>query len=278
MAQKIQKTNVCRLLDVAGIAYELIEYEVDEFQTQSGKTVRFHALVHSSIRIEFDGNEIEVDPCGKLGDKTFDDLQQVGYGIDVIELIDKVDRDAVFYDESGGGVTFSGGEPLMQTDFLIECLKECKRRNIQTCLDTAGTVRLNERQAEEIVSHTDIVLFDVKTADAEKFQQVVKGDFSIFAENFRRFAESQARLIVRIPVIPGFNDDENSIDGILTFLNAQQARVQEVSLLPFHRIGFDKYKRLKRQWLMGDTPNLDQKAIEPLKERFVSAGYRIFPS
>ena len=166
----------------------------------------------------------------------------------------------------------------MQTDFLIECLKECKRRNIQTCLDTAGTVRLNERQAEEIVNHTDIVLFDVKTADPEKFQQVVKGDFSIFAENFRRFAESQARLIVRIPVIPGFNDDENSIDGILTFLNAQQARVQEVSLLPFHRIGFDKYKRLKRQWLMGDTKNLDQKAIEPLKERFVSAGYRIFPS
>lgn len=214
----------------------------------------------------------------KLGDKTFDDLQQVGYGIDVVELIDKVDRDAVFYDESGGGVTFSGGEPLMQTDFLIECLKECKRRNIQTCLDTAGTVRLGERQAEEIVNHTDIVLFDVKTADAEKFLQVVKGNFSIFAENFRRFAESQARLIVRIPVIPGFNDDENSIDDILTFLNAQQARVQEVSLLPFHRIGFDKYKRLKRQWLMGDTKNLDQKAIEPLKERFVSAGYRIFPS
>ena len=153
---------------------------------------------------------------------------------------------------------------------------ELREAGITAPIHILGTTE--DQAAEEIVSHTDIVLFDVKTADAEKFQQVVKGDFSIFAENFRRFAESQARLIVRIPVIPGFNDDENSIDGILTFLNAQQARVQEVSLLPFHRIGFDKYKRLKRQWLMGDTKNLDQKAIEPLKERFVSEGYRIFPS
>ena len=133
MAQKIQKTNVCRLLDAAGIAYELIEYEVDEFQTQSGKTVRFHALVHSSIRIEFDGNEIEVDPCGKLGDKTIDysAFPKADYILVTHEHHDHLDKAAIKQlskestqvimnqrsaNEYGAGMVMANGEKLQLTD------------------------------------------------------------------------------------------------------------------------------------------------------------------
>lgn len=209
----------------------------------------------------------------KLGDNTFDDIQPVGYTIASETLVDQLARDEVFFDESGGGVTFSGGEPLLQAAFLTECLKGCKQRDISTCVDTAGAV--STPLLDEIISLTDIFLFDVKTANPSRFAEYVGNGFNIVADNLSRVAQQARRVIIRIPVIPGVNDDDQSIDEIISLLE-HYPRLKEVSLLPFHRTGADKYRRLGRSWNMGDTKNLMEEDLQPLKERFSEAGYQLF--
>ena len=209
----------------------------------------------------------------KLGDNTFDDVQQVGYTIDSGQLVEQIARDEVFFDESGGGVTFSGGEPLMQPEFLLECLRGCKQRNIQTCVDTAGAV--DTPLMDEIITHTDIFLFDVKTMDRDTFAEYVGTGFDKVMRNLALVAEKSKRVIIRIPVIPGVNDDENSMAQIISVLH-QYPRIREVSLLPFHRTGFDKYRRLGREWLMGETRNFPQEDLQPMNEKFITAGFQLF--
>ena len=155
----------------------------------------------------------------KLGDREFEEIRKVGYGISVDELVEEIAKDAVFFEESGGGVTFSGGEPLLQPVFLLECLKACKARRIHTCIDTAG-------------------------------------------------------VIVRIPVIPGFNDDKKSVQETIRFLQTMPV-LKEVNLLPFHRTGADKYKRLGMDWEMGDLPGLKEEDLKDIREMFREQGFRI---
>ena len=209
----------------------------------------------------------------KLGDNTFDDIQQVGYTIESGQLVEQIARDEVFFDESGGGVTFSGGEPIMQPEFLLECLRGCKQRNIQTCVDTAGAV--DTPLMDKIIALTDIFLFDVKTMNSETFAEYVGTGFDMVMRNLAKVAENASRVIIRIPVIPGVNDDEDSIDQIISVL-LQYPRVREVSLLPFHRTGFDKYRRFGRNWQMGDAHNLTQEDLQPLNNKFAAAGFQLF--
>ena len=209
----------------------------------------------------------------KLGDNTFDDMQQVGYHIDSAQLVEQIARDEVFFDESGGGVTFSGGEPLMQPAFLVECLKGCRQRNIPTCVDTAGAV--STPLMDEIISLTDIFLFDVKTMDPDKFSSYIGGGFDKVMDTLSKVAQDAPRVIIRIPVIPGFNDDDVSVNKIIETLKSYP-RINEVSLLPFHRTGADKYRRLGRQWQMGDTHNLTQEDLSSLNEKFKEAGFQLF--
>ncbi len=209
----------------------------------------------------------------KLGDNVFDDVQTVGYEISSKKLVEQIERDFVFFDESGGGVTFSGGEPLMQPEFLLECLKGCKEKNIQTCVDTSGAV--NTSLLNEIIAHTDIFLYDIKTADKAVFEEYVGHGFDIVIKNFQIIAEKAKRVIIRIPVIPGVNDDEKSVTQIMDLLDKNHT-INEVSLLPFHRTGVDKYRRLGRIWKMGNLKNLQQSDIEPLKQRFQQHGYKLF--
>lgn len=209
----------------------------------------------------------------KLGDNTFDDQKTVGYPIESDDLVEQLERDFVFYDESGGGVTFSGGEPLMQPEFLLECLKSCKDKNMQTCVDTAGAIRTSF--LDEIIQHTDIFLYDIKTADKQLFELCIGKGFDIVIENLKTVADKAERVIIRIPVIPGINYDENSINKIIELIK-QFPKINEVSLLPFHRTGADKYRRLGKKWQMGNEKNLQQEDLKSLKDIFKQQGYSIF--
>ena len=209
----------------------------------------------------------------KLGDNVFNDEKTVGYYIESNELVNLVERDSVFYDESGGGVTFSGGEPLLQPDFLLECLKICKDKNIQTCIDTAGAV--NTPLIDEIIKYTDIQLFDVKTADTRVFEEYIGQGFDIVKNNLKIVAENAKRVIIRIPVIPQVNFSEVDANQIIQFIR-QFPTLNEVSLLPFHRTGADKYKRLGKTWKMNDAKNLQQEDIQPMVEIFKKQGFNIF--
>lgn len=206
----------------------------------------------------------------KLGDRTFVDNRTVGYSINPEALMKEIRKDHVFFEESGGGVTFSGGEPLLQAPFLLECLRRCKAENIHTCVDTAGAV--HTPLLDEICQYTDTFLYDVKTAKEPTFKDYIGTPYPTVIDNLRHIAEAGTHIIARIPVIPGVNDSEEEIDAIINLL-AGIPQIHEVNLLPFHRTGADKYKRLGRTWDMGNTPNLKAEDLSPMRQRFVDAGF-----
>ena len=209
----------------------------------------------------------------KLGDNVFNEEKEVGYFIDSRQLVEQIERDFVFYDESGGGVTFSGGEPLMQPEFLLECLTLCKEKNIQTCIDTAGAI--NTPLINDIIDYTDIFLFDVKTADKKVFEEYIGHGFDIVKNSLDIISQKAKRVIIRIPVIPGVNFTEQAMNEIIQFIR-QFPSLNEMSLLPFHRTGADKYKRLGKTWKMNDLKSLQQEDIKPLVDIFKQQGFNIF--
>lgn len=206
----------------------------------------------------------------KLNGREFPEDRTVGYVISVDDLMKEICKDYVFFEESGGGVTFSGGEPLMQASFVLECLKQCKARHIHTCIDTSGV--FPGQLLEEICRYTDLFLYDVKTANAGKFSKFVGEGFGEVVLHLQQIAACGNRILIRIPVIPGVNDDNVSIEEIIGLLRGIPA-VREVNLLPFHRTGADKYKRLGMNWEMGDQASLTDRDLIGIKKQFEQAGF-----
>lgn len=161
---------------------------------------------------------------------------------------------------------------MLQPVFLLECLKACKARRIHTCIDTAGVA--SGAYLEEICRYTDLFLYDVKTADPQKFEAYIGKGFREACEHLRKIAGQGAGVIVRIPVIPGFNDDKKSVQETIRFLQTMPV-LKEVNLLPFHRTGADKYKRLGMDWEMGDLPGLKEEDLKDIREMFREQGFRI---
>ena len=121
---------------------------------------------------------------------------------------------------------------------------------------------------------TDLFLYDVKTADPRKFEAYIGKGFREACEHLRKIAGQGAGVIVRIPVIPGFNDDKKSVQETIRFLQTMPV-LKEVNLLPFHRTGADKYKRLGMDWEMGDLPGLKEEDLKDIREMFREQGFRI---
>jgi len=159
----------------------------------------------------------------------------------VDEVLAEVVKDKPFYESSGGGVTFSGGECMLQIDFLTEILKRCQATGIHTAVDTAGHVPW-ERFAQ-ILPYTNLFLYDVKCVSEERHIRGTGVSNSRILENLRRLsAEYGGEIHIRIPVIPGFNDDQAEMEQIAAFL--QEIRHSKVELLPYHRMGSHKYAAL----------------------------------
>lgn len=213
---------------------------------------------------------VEMLQVRKLGDREFTENRKVGYPMTVEELMTEIRKDYVFFEESAGGVTFSGGEPLLQASFLLECLKQCKNQKIHTCIDTAGGTPV--LLLDEICRYTDLFLYDVKTVNAGKFKEYIGNGLAEVCDNLRHIVANGNRVVVRIPVIPGFNDDARSVAETIRFLQTMPA-LREVSLLPFHRTGADKYRRLKMDWEMGDLKSLASADLWEIRQQFEQAGF-----
>lgn len=168
----------------------------------------------------------------------------------VPEVVSEAERDAAFYASSGGGVTFSGGEPLAQPEFLVTCLEACRERGLHTVVDTCGAV--GRKTLMRAAPHTDLFLYDVKLLDDEAHRKYVGVSNRRPLDNLRALAEAGADVWVRVPVIPGVNDDYASIEA-LGGLVARLPRRYPVWLLPYHTIGADKYRRLGEPYRMQDT-------------------------
>jgi pyruvate formate lyase activating enzyme len=164
-----------------------------------------------------------------------------GWLVSVSELMSAIERDTLFFDQSGGGVTFSGGEPLCQPDFLLAMLKECGRLEIHRIIDTSGFV--DAEVLMKAARFTDLFLYDLKILDPQKHRANTGVDNTNILSNLRLLSASGADIIIRIPLIPGVNDGKEDIAAAGDFI-AGLPRPHAVHLLPYHRAANSKYGKL----------------------------------
>jgi len=189
----------------------------------------------------------------------------------VAEVMAEVEKDFLFYDESGGGVTFSGGEPLLQTDFLIALLMRCRRDGLHTALDTTGYA------APEIVSRVaplvDLFLYDLKVMDDRDHRTYTGVSNAGILENLNFLAEASRTVAIRFPVIPGINDGLDNLARMAAFLS--DLNLKAIDLLPYHRIHRQKYHRLGQPERLAGLEPPDAEAIGRLSAYFTTRGFSV---
>ncbi len=189
-------------------------------------------------------------------------IELSGKPMSVAEIMNEIEKERVFFDQSGGGVTFSGGEPLLQSRFLIELLDECGKRGIHTAIDTAGLA--NTEIILEVAKRTDLFLYDLKILDSEKHRKWVGVPNEKILENLKILAGTGANIIIRIPLVGGVNDDAENMEATARFVSELSGEKKEVNLLPYHKIAQTKYQKLGR-------PDEFQLLEEPTKEAQIQA-------
>jgi pyruvate formate lyase activating enzyme len=183
----------------------------------------------------------ECEACGRCAEACVAEARQLaGRWMSVAEALAEIGRDVVFFDQSGGGVTLSGGEPLAQPEFAAALLAACRARGIHTALDTCGLAPADVLL--RVAAHADLVLFDLKTIEGGLHVQYTGAPNTAILENLEALAAAGRSVIVRYPLIPGVNDGAGELRAMAEFLRPLGLR--RVDLLPYHRMGIDKYRRL----------------------------------
>ena len=199
-------------------------------------------------------------------------LEKIGREATVEEVMKEIEKDRVFFEESGGGVTFSGGEPLMQPRFLEALLQACRGRDIPVCLDTCGQAPW--AVIDRIRPLVDIFLYDLKSVNPDQHIKETSVSNELILDNLRKLAEAGQSIIIRIPLIPGFNDKPEELREMGEFIKALPG-VNEISLLPFHDIAREKYLRLDRPSPMDDLIPQPDKEIRIIKGRLEEFGLTV---
>ena len=176
------------------------------------------------------------------------------------ELMGELLKDQVFYETSGGGITFSGGEPMLQVDFLREVLLRCKEAGLHVALDTCGVVTWE--RYEQVLPSVDLVLLDLKLMEAERHKAATGVSNDIILENARRIAAEGKPMWIRTPVIPGYTDDLENIRGIGRFIRESLPTVQRWDLLAYTNLGQPKYHRLDLPYPLEKAPLLTRQEME----------------
>ena len=181
--------------------------------------------------------------CGNCVDICPNDVyEKVGYFISAEELGEKLLRDKAFYDNSNGGVTFSGGEPALQPDFVLKTARFLKENGVHTALDTAGLVKWEN--LKKILKYFDLVLLDLKAYDRKIHQKCTEVENDIILANAKKIADMNMEMIIRIPIIPGWNNSKEDILNVLLFIKSLGSAVKQVDLLNYHNLADGKYYRL----------------------------------
>jgi pyruvate formate lyase activating enzyme len=215
----------------------------------------------------------EVTYMRKLGDLEIESTKVYGKVMAVRQLIREILKDKVFYEESGGGVTFSGGEPLHQPVALLELLQACYKQGLHTTVDTCGYAQWSV--FENILPYTDLFLFDLKIMDPEKHWKFTGIRNNLILENLEKLLKNRAAVELRIPFIPGVNDDEKEVNRYLTYLQDKKGKIAKIHLLPYHEIADNKYQKLNIPNRMKDLKAGDGMDIEDFRNRLGSLGFEV---
>ncbi len=189
-------------------------------------------------------------------------LEIVGRRWTAEALLEEILKDQVFFETSGGGVTFSGGEPMMQDDFLLDILPRCKAAGLHVALDTCGAFAW--RHYERVLPWIDLVLLDLKLMDGERHRAATGVSNEIILDNARRFVHHAPAVWVRTPVIPGYTDALDDILAIARFIREEMPSVQRWDLLAYTNLGKPKYRRLDLTYPLDQTPLLTREQMESL--------------
>lgn len=179
------------------------------------------------------------------------------------EIVDEV-RKYRPYIEMGGGVTFSGGEPLFQSEFLLEMLKMCKKAGIHTCIDTSGT-GYNKELIKEILKYTDLVILDIKSIEEDSYKKITgksMNEFNYFKELLN---ETNKTIWLRQVIVPGINDNKDYIVKLKDYIK-QFNNVEKIELLPYHTLGIEKYKKLNIKYRLEDINDMDKEECKKLEK------------
>lgn len=218
-------------------------------------------------------NSLSCTFCGKCADVCPASAREiVGYEYAVKELVKELMKDQMFYEQSGGGVTFSGGEVMsVDMDFVLAAAKELDRQGISLTIDTCGYAPYERFQ--KILPYVDTFLYDVKIMDPELHKKYIGVDNKLILENLVRLSQDGARIYIRIPTIKEVNGNEQNMKETIAFLQEHDIHPAQINLLPYHDTGSGKYRKLDMEYKGTDLHAPDKEEMEALAAIFINAGY-----
>ena len=239
-----------------------------EMMFRENRCIRCRACqaVCKQSAISWDGDVISTDMekctlCGVCVEACYAEAREmIGREMTVAQVMAEIERDIAFYDESAGGATFSGGEPLWQRDFLLDLLRACQEKEIHTAVDTCGFATWET--VDSVREYVDLFLYDLKLMNDARHQKFTAVSNELILSNLRALAEWGENIILRVPIIPGINDDDESLRQLGAFA-ATLPDVNRISLLPYHPTAVEKYKLLQKTCgLQGVSPPSDGRMAE----------------
>jgi pyruvate formate lyase activating enzyme len=187
-------------------------------------------------------------------------------------LMEEIEKDLIFYDDSRGGVTFSGGEPLCQPQLLFRLLDLCQKKEIHTCLDTSGYG--DRKIILKAAKKADLLLYDIKLMDTKRHKKLTGKSVGPVLANLKELSKQRAAIRLRFPFIPQMTDSNENIDSIIAFLK-ENTIYRDIHILPFHKAGEGKYSSLNRINQMKDIKVPSQEKVTRIKEQFESRGFNV---
>ena len=227
--------------------------------------------------VKIENNKLTTDKdkctfCGKCIIYCIPGARQIaGKDYTVDEVVKEVMKDKVFYDKSKGGVTVSGGEPLLNIDFAEELLMKLKDENIHTAVDTSGAVSFESLKRAS--RYTDVFLYDIKLMDDEKHKDFTGLSNKIILENLKKLSEIHKNINLRMPIIEGVNADVNHIEKTIEFI--EWLNIKKVNLLPYHDIARHKYKKLDIEYEDEKMSKPSDDKMQKFKSMFENKGYTV---
>jgi pyruvate formate lyase activating enzyme len=209
----------------------------------------------------------------QVGTQTFIENEIIGKEMSANEVVAELKKEKLFMEQSGGGVTFSGGEPLFQADFLYELLIAAKTEHMHTAIDTSGYASWGT--LEKISQFTDLFLFDIKIIDNELHKKYTAVSNKIVLENLEKLNRLEKEIWVRIPIIPGVNFDVLHMEQTIKYLSGMVKPIAKVNLLPFHNIAAHKYHKLGLEYSFKEQHSLDKSQLYTIKTLFETRGFNV---
>ena len=199
-------------------------------------------------------------------------VEFVGRKVTVGEAMRQIEKDIAFYDESGGGITLSGGEPLMQPEFLLQLLDACADLDLHRTVDTTGYA--DSELLLQVAQKTDLFLYDLKLMDAARHRDFTGVSNEGILHNLKLLAQNEARIQVRVPIIPGINTDAENIDRTAAFVSALPG-VEKIAILPFHNSARGKYGRLGMDCISSDIECPSDEHLRIIARRLAKSGLQV---